>query len=192
MLPNNLKTFVRSKVTGVVNTNFYNEYVTYSNINKLLYNPKNLMDSLFRHFEFKLEHNLKWNDLNSMYFSIELRTPFMDYRIVERNLSSTPGQLIQNGYTKWILRKAMENTLPDLIRHRKDKIGFENPSDEWFKTTFFKEVILDVLHSSRIRSCGYFNLNKLEKLTKMHFNGEINIQGELWKLINLHYFLNRI
>ena len=76
---------------------------------------------------------LRYEDKNSMAHSIETRLPFLDYRLLETSLS-LPGSLkIRDGWTKWILRKAMDGRMPDAIVWRKNKFGFEAPEDIWLK-----------------------------------------------------------
>ena len=74
---------------------------------------------------------LRYEDKNSMAHSIETRLPFLDYRVVETALS-LPGKFkIHNGWSKWILRKAMKGKMPDTIVWRKNKLGFEAPEELW-------------------------------------------------------------
>jgi asparagine synthase (glutamine-hydrolysing) len=73
---------------------------------------------------------LRYEDRNSMAFGIEARLPFLDYRIVEFALTLPDSHKIQQGWQKYILRKAMPD-LPERIRFRKDKKGFTTPHDEW-------------------------------------------------------------
>lgn len=160
-------------------------------VSEQLYAADSLNDALIRHFEFKLEHLLKWEDCNSMWFSIESRIPFLDYRLVEKTLAYPSTQVIENGYTKAIFRKAVEGIVPDAIRLRTDKKGFETPGDRWFRTPQFREFILDILHSASIRSRGYFDAAKLLRAYDRHLKGEINIARDIWKWINLEIWLNQ-
>ncbi len=74
---------------------------------------------------------LRYEDRNSMAFSIEARTPFLDYRLVEASLALPATQLIAGGWTKQILREAMKGVLPDSVRLRRDKLGFSTPETRW-------------------------------------------------------------
>jgi asparagine synthase (glutamine-hydrolysing) len=76
---------------------------------------------------------LRYEDKNSMAHSIEARLPFLDYRLVELNLSLPETMKINNGWTKWILRKAMDGRMPDPVVWRKNKFGFEAPEHLWLK-----------------------------------------------------------
>ena len=57
---------------------------------------------------------LRYEDRNSMAFSIEARTPFLDYRLVERALALPARELIRDGWTKALLREAMRGLLPEI------------------------------------------------------------------------------
>lgn len=74
---------------------------------------------------------LRFEDRNSMAFSIESRLPFLDYRLVEFILSLQVNQRFRNNQTKWVLRKSMIGINIDEILDRKDKIGFATPEKEW-------------------------------------------------------------
>lgn len=76
---------------------------------------------------------LHYEDRDSMAHSVESRTPFLDYRLVEFNLSLPSDYKIQNGWTKRILRESMKHTLPEEIRLRRDKMGFVTAEEVWLK-----------------------------------------------------------
>ena len=85
----------------------------------------------------QLPHLLRYEDKNSMHFSIETRLPFLDYKLVELSLSLNNDFKIRDGYSKYILRKSSEGLLPEEISWRKNKIGFEAPSSTWLKEKGF-------------------------------------------------------
>jgi asparagine synthase (glutamine-hydrolysing) len=75
---------------------------------------------------------LRYEDRNSMRFSIESRTPFADdRRLIEAVFAIPSAYKIHNGYSKWLLREAMKDVLPEPIYSRTDKIGFATPETEW-------------------------------------------------------------
>ncbi len=74
---------------------------------------------------------LRYEDRNSMAFSIEARTPFLDYRLVERAMALPASDLIHDGWTKALLREAMAGILPESVRLRRDKLGFATPETRW-------------------------------------------------------------
>ena len=74
---------------------------------------------------------LKWDDRNSMAFSIEGRYPFLDHPLIELGLSLGPRALYRRGWTKEPLRRGLAGLLPDTILRRKTKLGFETPQRRW-------------------------------------------------------------
>lgn len=154
-----------------------------------LFTPNTVNESLLQHFEYKLEHNLKWNDLNSMYFSLELRSPFLDYRVVESTIASPSSVKIRNGQTKWLLREAMRDVLPAAIQSRSDKVGFDNPADEWFRDPRIIPMVQDTLSSRALKESGTINLSECRKLYDRHLSNQVNAAREIWKWINLAHFL---
>jgi asparagine synthase (glutamine-hydrolysing) len=74
---------------------------------------------------------LKWDDRNSMAFSIEGRYPFLDHELIELCLAFAPETLFHRGWVKRPLRLGLGDLLPCKIRHRRSKLGFEVPQDRW-------------------------------------------------------------
>ncbi len=94
-------------------------------------------------FRIHLPRLLKWEDRNSMAFSIESRVPFLDVNLVELILSINPEHNMRKGWTKYLFRKAMDSKLPKDICWRKDKKGFETPQDKWMKSGVFNKYLLN-------------------------------------------------
>jgi asparagine synthase (glutamine-hydrolysing) len=191
MLPETFKTKARVDEKGYLSRNFTANYSKGNTIAGELYSSGTLNEALLDHFEYKLEHLLKWEDRNSMWFSLESRVPFLDYRLVEKTLASDPGMKINKGMTKKILREAMSGTLPEKIRLRKDKIGFLTPEDEWFRGEKFRRLVTDILSSESFRDRNIIEPGKSMDLYKKHLAGEINISKEIWKWINLELWFRK-
>jgi asparagine synthase (glutamine-hydrolysing) len=185
LLPKKWRTKVRVSEKGYLNEEFNTKYNKHNQIAGNLYGSSNLKDALLDHFEYKMEHHLKWGDFNSMWHSIESRMPFLDHRLVERTISLPSNQIINKGTTKFILREAMKNTLPEAIRTRTDKVGFATPEGEWFRKEPFKQLILDILNSDSFASRNIIDVAKAKSLYTKHINGETNISKEIWKWIHL-------
>ena len=120
--------------------------------------------------EFHLPHLLRYEDKNSMRHAIETRLPFLDYRVVEACLSMPSQFKIHNGWTKYVLRLAVENILPKNIVWRKNKIGFEAPTKTWILGSSDKvqneilksKIIATITNSSRLPyDLKKMSLNKL-------------------------------
>jgi len=80
-----------------------------------------------------LQHLLHYDDINASAFSIENRVPFLDHRLVEYVNSIPSIYKIHNGWSKWLLRLAMRDLLPEKILWRKDKKGFPTPVESWLR-----------------------------------------------------------
>ncbi|WP_276479736.1 asparagine synthase (glutamine-hydrolyzing) [Paraflavitalea pollutisoli] len=78
-----------------------------------------------------LEELLQYADRNSMAHGREVRLPFLFHELVSFVFSLPAKWKIQDGYSKWILRKTMDQRLPAETVWRKDKIGFEPPQKSW-------------------------------------------------------------
>ncbi len=91
-------------------------------------------------------------DRYSMRSGVEIRMPFLDYRIVQFAFSIGSSSKIGFGYTKRIVRDAMKGIIPDEIRTRKSKIGFSSPLLQWFRGPL-KEFIVDTITSADYKNC---------------------------------------
>lgn len=119
----------------------------------------------------QLQKLLKYEDRNSMRFSIEARVPFVDYKVIELAISLPFSYKVNGGWSKYILRKSAENKLPNEIIWRKSKIGFEAPKN-WFHN---KEAIIKTITDSDFLN----NIIDKKKITK-------SIDDvSLWKLFNV-------
>lgn len=192
LLPAYLRTQVRVMEKGYLDPDFFQANAQRSNvITEDLYGSRSLQEALINHFEFKLEHLLKWEDRNSMWFSLEARVPFLDYRLVERTLALPDDMIIRKGMTKNILREAMKGTLPEAIRMRRDKVGFETPEAEWFRKPVFQKYITDLIHSEPFISRGIMDIKKVHGIYQKHLAREGNYSREIWKWIHLDKWYNQ-
>ena len=90
-----------------------------------------------------LEELLRYADRNSMAHGREVRLPFLSHELVEFIFSLPAKFKIRNGWTKWLLRKSMNEKLPEAISWRKDKVGFEPPQLQWMQNNKVQEMIQD-------------------------------------------------
>jgi asparagine synthase (glutamine-hydrolysing) len=92
-----------------------------------------------------LEELLRYADRNAMAYGREPRLPFLNHELVEFIFTLPAHFKIREGWTKWLLRKTMEESLPAAITWRKEKIGFEPPQAAWMQNKRLQEMI----HESR-------------------------------------------
>ena len=118
-----------------------------ANVNELLFNYMT---------QYSLPYLLRGEDRNSMAHSIEARVPFTDYRLVDYVFSLPGIYKIRHGWTKWLLRRAVEDLLPPDIVWRTDKLGFATPAwaskqdewDVWMQQTFPPQAPADMVQSA--------------------------------------------
>jgi asparagine synthase (glutamine-hydrolysing) len=176
-LPYNLKNLLRS-----ISSQPESKYVTAAGKAYKRYNYATLNQMLYILMSYaSLPKLLKYEDRNSMRFSIESRTPFADDKDLIEYVFLIPGVYkIHNGWSKYLLRKSMDTVIPEQIIKRTDKIGFSTPEYEWLqsiKSYVFDEVAPDLN--------AILNIKKLEKdwetiFSRQNKNGITNI----WRYIN--------
>ncbi|WP_094396793.1 asparagine synthase-related protein [Thermoanaerobacterium thermosaccharolyticum] len=128
------------------------------------------------------------SDKMTMANSIELRVPFLDYRIVEF-ASSIPSSLKYRGNNeKYILKKAFKDTLPSFVLNRK-KNGFPVPLSSLLNLEF-KNFAKDILLYQKSLSRGYFNKQYIENLFKK-YNSTSYKGRQIWLLLTFELW-NRI
>ena len=121
-------------------------------------------------------------DRNSMAHSLESRVPFLDFRLVEFNLSLPPELKIADGYTKQILRESMSGILPEKIRMRVDKIDFATAEESWMKrdnSKIFRQLFVEAVESSK----GIFNEEALKKFDRI-IEGKERFSSFAWRVIS--------
>jgi asparagine synthase (glutamine-hydrolysing) len=122
-------------------------------------------------------------DKMTMANSVELRVPFLDYRVVEQAATIPSSMKIRGNTNKWILKKAMRNRIPDEIIKRK-KVGFPTPL-----AAMFRYDLSDYLRETLLSSCalrrGYFDHRSIERLIEEHLELKSDHHKILWQLIVL-------
>jgi len=116
-----------------------------------------------------LNNLLRYADRNSMAHSREVRLPFLNHELVEFVFSLPDTFKLNNGWTKFVLREAMDAILPAEICRRKEKVGFEPPKYKHIDKELAgmsidiltKNKILDPKNKLDNVSWDYFQASKL-------------------------------
>jgi asparagine synthase (glutamine-hydrolysing) len=123
-------------------------------------------------------------DRMTMANSLELRCPFLDYRLVEFAAQRIPlDQKVRGRTGKWILKQLAEELLPHEIVHR-PKWGFKVPVAEWFRGPL-KTALSETLLSHEALARGYFVETAVRRLVDEHVSGRANHDKKLWILFQL-------
>tara|TARA_B100000315_G_scaffold258529_1_gene311040 strand:+ start:171 stop:2006 length:1836 start_codon:yes stop_codon:yes gene_type:complete len=193
VLPSWIQKILLFKKHDYISNYFFQQHVKDKDdlIFEKLYKTKTLRESFINHFEYKFEHHLLWADKSGMHSSLETRFPFLDHNIVEKVLNTNIKNIYNNGINKVILRNSMKGLIPEKIRLRKDKIGYETPEDDWFRTKEFSNVFLDVINSASFRERPYFDYNNVVDLFNKHKIREVNSGKELWKILHTELWIRK-
>ncbi len=120
------------------------------------------------HFDFKtlLPALLHVEDRVSMAHGLESRVPFLDHPLIEFAATVPSNVKFKNGSLKYLLKRTMNETVPQSILSRQDKMGFPVPLKEWFGGEL-SDFLKDLLGSQRARSRDLINnqvvLDKLDR-----------------------------
>lgn len=130
-------------------------------------------------------------DLMSMANSLEVRCPFLDYRLVEYLFSLPFEYKIGENHQKRILRDAVAHLLPQEILQRK-KQGFEVPLLKWFKTELKGSIESLWLADDYIESQGIFNPEYVKSLKKqLYSSSPQDVVAQIWGLIAFQHWYKR-
>lgn len=127
-------------------------------------------------------------DRMSMRNSLEVRVPFLDYRIVEFAFSLPVSSKINGNIKKKIVQDAFREILPKELYNRPKK-GFEVPLLQWFKTDLKDKILNDWLSDEYIKAQGIFNVETIRQLKlQMLSNNPGDVHAQIWALIVFQNF----
>ncbi|HIE43539.1 MAG TPA: hypothetical protein EYP78_01920, partial [Candidatus Omnitrophica bacterium] len=130
---------------------------------------------------------LKKEDCATMAVALEARLPLLDHRLVEFSCRVVPALKVKKLTTKYILRKAFEETIPRQILYR-EKHGFAFPIGEYLKDEL-RDLFIDTILTAKHR---YFDNKKVMEIFSIHQSGKKDFSQHLWAIFifNLWYKTN--
>jgi asparagine synthase (glutamine-hydrolysing) len=148
-------------------------------------NPEVLRHTLIRTlFVTSLPHLLRYEDRNSMAFSIESRVPFLTPQLAEFMLSIPEEYIVsRDGTTKAIFRRAMRGIVPDSILDRRDKIGFATPEKEWLNAV--DGWVQTTLSSDVASSLPFLDLASIRNQWSEIVSGQRPFDSRVWRWLNV-------
>ena len=120
-------------------------------------------------------------DRMSMAPSLEARVPFLDHKVMEFAAAVPTSLKLKGLTTKYILKKAVSDMLPEKILTR-GKEGFSIPIKQWIRQEL-RPLLLDTLSETRIKQRGYFQPAYVQRLVQEHLDGRENHSHRLWALM---------
>jgi asparagine synthase (glutamine-hydrolysing) len=122
-------------------------------------------------------------DSMSMGNSLEVRTPFLDHRLVNFAFNLPRAFKINADMKKKILQDAFADELPSEVYNR-PKHGFEVPLLKWFRNELKDKIENELLSDSFIQEQGIFNPSAIkELLQKLYSNNPEDSHATIWALI---------
>lgn len=146
--------------------------------------PKNANELFVKNMEdLKMYYWMSSNDKSDMGIPVEVRNPFLDYRIVDLIFSLPLNYLFRNGWLKWFLRRSFVKDLPESILWRKRKQGFPFPISGWL--SYNSKKLKDILND------GDDKWIKVDDIIRNYDSIRLKDPAFLWRLINLQLWDNK-
>ena len=135
--------------------------------------------------QFNLQQLLHYEDRNSMAFSIEARVPFVEYRLIEFVMKVPAVYKIHDGWSKYLLRRAMEGQLPSDIQWRRDKMGFVTPEALWMRE--LHNHFLGMLRGEPLRAKRFMRSEKF--VNDLDRSALPFASSDTWRFLNLEFWM---
>lgn len=151
-----------------------------------------LRDALRRTLvETSLPHLLRYEDRNSMAFSVESRVPFLTPELVNFMLSLPEKYLVaDDGTSKAVFRHAMKGIVPDAILERRDKIGFATPEKRWLSK--LDGWVRSLLTSEIAAAIPFFDMPAIHREWQAVRDGDKPFDLHVWRWLNLIQWTGRL
>ncbi len=164
-------------------------------VKELKYLMNSKKNSYERVGDFDLKTYLTWDintkvDRATMAYSLEARSPFLDYRVVEMAQSLPTSFKYQKGNQKRILKDILYRHVPATYFDR-PKSGFAMPLEVWFRNDL-KELVLSELSLENLNDIPGIHPKIVYKMIQEHMKGEWNHYPLIWKLLVLKQWLGSV
>ena len=147
---------------------------------------RTLHDELAAQVEWSsLPHLLRYEDRNAMAWGVESRVPFLDTRLMALAAGAAAPYRVHRGWTKWVLRQAMDGILPDAVTWRSRKVGFETPEADWMQALL---AARPQLFADGARSGRYLDLANVRAQIASG-SATAREKWRLWRWVNLELWL---
>lgn len=161
---------VLNYVKNDYSSNFSNDNLKISLINSIIEN--------------KIPRNTRMKDKLSMAYSVELRLPFLDHRIIEFGLSLPDEFMFRNGWSKSILRNSFKNILSNEVRLA-PKRSIQAPQGKWLADPMFKEYVYDILNSETFKTLELFKIKDCINSYEEYLKKPSDNSAFIWQWINI-------
>lgn len=141
--------------------------------------------------ETSLPHLLRYEDRNSMAFSVESRVPFLTPALVTYMLSLPERYVIaEDGTSKAVFRQAMQGIVPKAILERRDKVAFATPEKRWLCK--LDGWVRSLLASDVAEQIPVFNFDAIQREWQSVSEGRKRFDFRVWRWLNLIHWTKRL
>lgn len=179
-------------MTGTENDWYdFTEFLDIDERKYLMHTSKNLFE---RVSDFDLKTYLNWDintkvDRASMAYSLEVRAPLQDHRVVEFARSLPTDFKYNGGNMKYLLKELLYDYVPKPIFDR-PKAGFTMPFAHWFRNDL-KDFVKDELSKENLAIIPGIKVDTVQKMIDEHMTNKWNRYAIIWKLIVLKQWLSQ-
>ncbi|HEV8364225.1 MAG TPA: asparagine synthase (glutamine-hydrolyzing) [Gemmatimonadaceae bacterium] len=128
-------------------------------------------------------------DRMSMAPSLEARVPLLDHVVIEFAVSLPPSLKMRDGVGKWLLRRAIQGTVPDTVLTR-PKQGFGVPLSRWFRRELSHRI--DQLLSPSSTIYEFYDPARVRGIVTEHRAHRRDHSGTIWRLMLLDLWLRAL
>lgn len=179
---------------SILNKDFSNRIDAEEYLKNLKLIPRTQMNTPKKYHHYILEpfthqQGLEMSDRLNAVFSIEPRYPFYDKRLIEFCYAIPTEMKFKDGWSRYILRKSMENILPSEIQWRSKKTDFR-PVFEKNLLSFGRRNLEEIIYNNNEIIKDYVDLDDLKHIYLKYNLGEVGSDLiVLWLVITLFYWL---
>jgi len=149
-----------------------------------------IAEMLYLDFRMYLEDNLLVKiDRASMACSLELRTPFLDHRLIQFAAGLPASMKVRRFELKHLLKRAVEKWLPKKIVYRQ-KRGFSVPIAQWMRNQL-RPLADETLAEDKLKRQGILNAAFVRRLLAEHWSGHADHRKTLWTLFCFQLWYDR-
>ena len=123
-------------------------------------------------------------DRLSMAYSIELRLPFLDHRLVEYGLSLPNSFYFESGLSKSIVREALKGFMNNSVRIA-PKRSIQAPQGKWLRKNPMKNYVGDLISSQSFKNRGIYNHSYVKSSFDNFISGKFDNSFFVWQWINV-------
>jgi asparagine synthase (glutamine-hydrolysing) len=136
---------------------------------------------------FSLPSLLRYEDRNSMAFSMESRLPFLDQELVDWVLHLPSSAIVHEGWSRAILRDGLRGVLTEKVRTRRWKVGFTTPETRWLRAR--RAVVQGLFRSPQFCARPYWDAAALADAFERFCADEVEPSQIFWRAVNTEIWL---